>query len=248
MLSRATSRHAIKLVNFDPNDIKVNTSALAEITRMRSEANFAYNPFQLQTEQCPILLAHLNIRSLQLHAIDLQHDICMKYLTLICLSETHIKHELPLLPGFSSIATTSQHGLAIYIKEQYEYTELAFSDLGIQIIGILLTNNDSLYPIVLTYKPPLQPQHFFYDSLQSCVQELLHTHTNIIIIGDFNTPLDSLVLKRFLQNNRLIQIIDQPTHILGNTLDFFITTFSDIKFCVRPVPYSDHSMIISTIC
>ena len=83
LLSRAKSRQAIKLVDFNPNDIKVNKTALQEMERMTTESPFTWQYTLRLKYPNSSALGHVNIRPLNLHASDLQADDAIQQLSII---------------------------------------------------------------------------------------------------------------------------------------------------------------------
>ena len=69
----------------------------------------------------------------------------------------------------------------------------------------------------------------FLDEVSQIVQYFITNHTNLVLLGDFNihvqglANLDSLVYNNTMEAMGLIQHIIEPTHQLGNTLDFIYT-------------------------
>ena len=119
MLSRATSRATLKLVNFTSDKIKVNEPALAEMERMRKNSFFHWkHPLSMFDYQNQVHIGFLNIRSLNAHIEDLKADIYMQNLSALCLTETHTNHisQAHQLQNFKVYSKETQHGLAIYSR------------------------------------------------------------------------------------------------------------------------------------
>ncbi|KAK3086403.1 hypothetical protein FSP39_017935 [Pinctada imbricata] len=133
MISRATSRQGIKLVNFNMKDIKVNKNASEEMTRMKTES--ILNSTNLLIEKNPgnLTVGHVNIRSLSKHACDLQVDRSIQCLDVLCLSETHIQHLRTnhSLTHYEAFDKQTKHGLAIYVskKEKCSVLQVPSSDV-----------------------------------------------------------------------------------------------------------------------
>ena len=227
MLSRATSLKNLKLLHFTPSSITVNESALLEINRMRSELIFnCDNPLDhLKSETN---LCHPNIRSLNAHITDLQQEITIQHCAVICLTETHVQNQLDhhFLNGFKMLSNPTQHGLAIYVKNTADYDLIMFPlGTSIQIMGITLkTSTLGHISIIITYKlPQHQPQAYLHN-LEKATQPILKAFQNIIILGDFNMIPENLHFLDFLRRHQLKQLVTSPTHTLGATLDFIITS------------------------
>ena len=89
LLSRGRRRDRIKLLNFEPNHIKVNSSALEEMERMRKDAVFEWTHPVNKLSGKKISL--LNIRSWNAH---IKHILADKTYTdesvILCFTETHV--------------------------------------------------------------------------------------------------------------------------------------------------------------
>ena len=89
LLSRAKSRDKVLLLNFDPEQIKVNESALEEMVRMRQESVFSWGLPLKSFNGTSVCL--LNIRSWNAHLEHfLSENICQSYPSLFCFTETNI--------------------------------------------------------------------------------------------------------------------------------------------------------------
>ena len=112
----------------------------------------------------------------------------------------------------------TKHRLAVYIREEYTFTEVVFPSSTIQIIGILLKTNNNQFPTVVN-----NPKNYFMRLYNHAFNIYLMRIATYHYLRRFQHTFQELNFNRFLHNNRLIQIIDKPTHILGNTLYFIIT-------------------------
>ena len=89
LLSRAKSRDKVLLLNFDPEQIKVNESALEGMVRMRQESVFSWGLPLKSFNGTSVCL--LNIRSWNAHLEHfLSENICQNYPSLFCFTETNI--------------------------------------------------------------------------------------------------------------------------------------------------------------
>ena len=99
----------------------------------------------------------------------------------------------------------------------------------------------------------------YLDSLLTFVSNLISNHDRVIITGDFNL-LDinwscltghcssSNSFCDFVFDNNLVQLVDSPTHVVGNVLDLVLTTddqlIEDLCVCKPNQSFcSDHLMI-----
>ena len=109
LLSSAKSRYKVLLLSFDPENIKVNESALEEMVQMRNELLFSWQHSLIELNGISMCL--FNIRSWNSH-------IYSTYSTLFCFTETSIndnpaKHIDDILDDWKDIHKSTQHGLAL---------------------------------------------------------------------------------------------------------------------------------------
>lgn len=247
MISRATSRAGIKLVNFSSDKLSINRAALQEITRMESEAPFLWNhPLDDLPNDC-LHIGHLNIRSLNLHAADLLSDTSLHQLSVLCISETHVRTDLIYqcqIPGFTLYHVATEHGIAVYTKFNLKVAKIDVSTDAIQIIGV--TINNSVH-VLSVYKPPSVSPSLFLASLSDHINRLgLSVNSPIVLLGDFNMEPNNTHLLRFMQRNLMTQLISEPTHVHGGTLDLIMTTIPSDEVHNSgsfPVPYTDHHLV-----
>ena len=89
LLSRTKSRDKVLLLNFEPEDIKVNESALDEMVRMRNESLFSWQHPIIELNG--IYMCLFNIRSWSVHLKHFMSDkIYSTYSSLFSLTETNI--------------------------------------------------------------------------------------------------------------------------------------------------------------
>ena len=89
LLSRAKSRDKVLLLNFEPENIKVNESALDEMVRMRNESLFSWQHPIIELNGISMCL--FNIRSWNFHLEHFLSDkIYSTYSSLFCFTETNI--------------------------------------------------------------------------------------------------------------------------------------------------------------
>ena len=117
LLSRAKSRDKVLLLNFEPENIKVNESALDEMVRMRNESLFSWQHPIIELNGISMCL--FNIRSWNVH---LEHFLSDKfystYSSLFCITEANIddspaKHINEILDDWKDIHKNTHHGLVL---------------------------------------------------------------------------------------------------------------------------------------
>lgn len=245
MISRATSRTGIKLINFSADVIKVNESACEEIERMKKESLLnCDNPINSYSDHT--VIGHLNIRTLNGHIQDLQKDVCLQYLSVLCLTETHTDKPANLT-GFRVLSNPTEHGLAIYFRDTVTCEELQLTarTTDIQVMGVCVQELN--LPVIVVYRPPRQTVIRFFSDLSTIVKDLLERFQNILVVGDFNMPVHTSVMMDFSTEHDLFQTVQEPTHILGGILDLNFTNLQNTLTTVVPVPYTDHHLVCCSI-
>ena len=116
------------------------------------------------------------------------------------------------------------------------------SDL--ELLPILVALKNTIYLIVLLYRPPTSSIPLFLQSLQieldQLRQQIDSINYSIVILGDFNLPDNRNDLNEVLPPNIYYQRCQDPTHIDGNTLDLIFDDHCNKPAEWMPSPYSDH--------
>ena len=92
---------------------------------------------------------------------------------------------------------------------------------------------DKTIIVLVLYHPPGNTTTRLLNEVSKLVQYYLTNHNNLVLLGDFNIPIedlnkpDSLVFIDTMEALGLAQHIDKPTHQLGNTLDHIYTESLD---------------------
>ena len=130
------------------------------------------------------------------------------------------------------------------------------SEFGfVMISGAILTIN--------IYNPPEKSPYRISDEtlvnfIHYClIKYFWNTAKDILFLGDFNvpsvnwttfpaeSPREYVTFFNFLLFSNCLQIFDEPTHILGNTLDVAFIKFSpgSVEFILEKIPLSDHCLL-----
>ena len=146
------------------------------------------------------------------------------------------------------------------IHEEVECYWLSPTDL--EIITIELNSTHSSKILCLVYNPPNESTES-HEHLIAYLKSL-STHNHLLIIGDFNMPdinwatltgatQSSSLFCVFMFEHSLSQLVTDPTHVKGNTLDLIITNnktlISDISIEAPSSQLaSDHYCLSFSIC
>ena len=88
---------------------------------------------------------------------------------------------------------------------------------------------------------------YYREFIYKHTAPILKAFQNIIILGDFNMIPENPHFLDFLRRHQLKQLVTSPTHTLGATLDFIITSVPVQQVTVKPVPFSDHHIVCATL-
>ena len=120
------------------------------------------------------------------------------------------------------------------------------------VIGSIASMSSQKITFVAMYRFCELSPLAFLSEFNDFAEKIIVQFNNPIFLGDFNLHFNKVSNPEILQFNSILssfglrQLIDEPTHILGNTLDLVITNeiethIKDIK--VDHVNYSDHAFI-----
>ena len=120
------------------------------------------------------------------------------------------------------------------------------------IVGSMASSSSKKINFVLVYRLIELAPSLFLSEFYNFIEKVFVQFNNIIILGDFNLHVNQVFNPEVINFNSIIssfglsQLIDEPTHVAGNTLDLIITNqtemqIKDIK--VDHVNYSDHSFV-----
>ena len=247
IISRATSRQGLKLLNFSPEKIIVNKAALEETVRLQTESPFKWlYPLQ-KSHPDYVIVAHVNIRS-KSHISHLLSDPTIHLCTLVGLTESHITHESESLPiKDSSWETThklTDHGISVLHKTDLECVHtLSIPVMDMQVLPLLITLNGKNIVMATLYRPPGLINNFLRE-LDLLINSLPYNTTDCYILGDFNMDQNEQRFREglniVLDKYGFVQMIDKSTHQRGGILDLILTNKRDLDVGIMPLPFTDH--------
>ena len=105
--------------------------------------------------------------------------------------------------------------------------------------------------VISIYRPPSQNSEFFLNSLTSIINHFTKLFDNCIIIGDFNLEPSDIILKHFLDSNRLLNLIKGHTCFKGkgSLIDLILINrkFSFKNTQSVETGFSDHHHMVYTM-
>ena len=118
---------------------------------------------------------------------------------------------------------------------------------NLELLPVLVSIKNTIYLIILLYRPPTSSIPLFLQSLQIELDQLRQQIDKVkystIILGDFNLPDNRDDLNEVLSPNIFHQRCYYPTHINGNVLDLIFDDHCNKPAKWMPSPYSDHFAI-----
>ena len=181
---------------------------------------------------------------------DITKDTTLMRSTILAVSETWLNiNESIEITGFKEYlnSTGPGKGLAIFIKDDTFQHRINITEEKMQIT--LVGSND--IDVIIVYRSE-------QGSTQQLIQhlaDLIHPGRAIVISGDFNICYRSTRNNRvtkFLNQLGFSQLMKEPTHIRGRTIDHFYfregAVIQERPIILRYSPYySDHDAICATL-
>ena len=252
---------------FDPGKIKVSKKVSDKMQTMVEDKLLDVENASLpdtSTQQ----FALLNVRSLRRHFTDVIKDPALLGVDFLALTETWLQSSDQTakydIDGYKLIRAdrcdgrkTHGGGVAVYLKNEYEYNTEVLSKYGVECLSVVLRRaNSEEYAVKLfvLYRAP----DIHTDSLLSLLQDIMQPASNAdwanvqtIIIGDFNIDIATgkeSECQRLLCGQGWFQLVTQPTCISGSLLDHVYIRSVDLNAKLPLVVnvdcyYSDHDII-----
>ena len=213
MLSRSEDVNNVHLDHdFEVMQVRPNKLALTENARL-AEVSIAHEIDDLEFE-----IYFVNVRSLKKHYQDVMCDIFAQRSSQICLAETWMdpNEKEPIEwkeKIFSDASVGSGKGCVVYSDVGTTFNIVKIANPRFQCIFQTVERGYQLVVCYLSSDCPL-----------SDVTEILKIHLSTtmpkIIVGDFNFHRDKKnTLTKYLEDQEFKQIVKEPTHEAGNTLD-----------------------------
>ena len=225
--------------------------ALSEYARLREEATFAKIE-RFDRTDLNFVFAHLNVRSFDMHDIDIEHDPILSNCDLLMLSETQIMentYHINPLDGFDVHFENSSDkfsSLAVCYKSEIEF-EFKHSLPGLVVFCICKPSFSAVkIKFLFMYRKKETSLHNFAYTVQHILSRCGYID---VILGDFNfnyfDEIPEYVKEVFSDYE---QIVLEPTQISGGLLDHIYinktVTFLQRKL-IKHLYFSDHD---ATMC
>ena len=221
MLSRVCALSQIFILNkFDESKMYPSIVALKELQRL-DEISHNRNLSEWENTESGLLrISSLNCRSLKKHYQDIITDDLILKSDIIFLQETWLEdgtsNDELQIPDYNLHLNSSGKGkgVAIYFKEDTFKHELDISKDSMQLSKF----TSSLMDIIVLYRS----QSGTLIELQQNIEKMRNKQKTELIIGDFNfCYLKELSnpTRKYLKENKFLQLVQEPTHIEGSLID-----------------------------
>ena len=254
LLFRTKSRDQLLLLNFEPEDIKVNESALDEMVRMRNESLFSWQHPLIELNVYLYVPIWYKVMEWSFRTFP-QWQIYSIYSSLFCFAEINIndspvKHVDEILNDRKDIHKNTHHGLVLCYKvSKVNIIEVIEITSVLELWPIVPEIEKETVSLVIVYRMP-SLLGYFIDDFISVINELPTRH-RILIVGDFN--LDQMLpehvakVNPLIQNFNLSQHSQYSTHIHGGILDLVFDTSNSNAVSFLLSPFSDHFVLFFQI-
>ena len=104
-------------------------------------------------------------------------------------------------------------GLLIYVRERAPIKELTIykPPNDIECGQIELTVKKQKWILISIYRPPSQPEQYFFREIGKALDYFCRKYENIILIGDFNCEVGEDAISAFMDDYNLTNLVRCPT-------------------------------------
>jgi endonuclease/exonuclease/phosphatase (EEP) superfamily protein YafD len=221
MLSRICALWQLYILDeFDAKKMYPSKIAMEEHERLRKiSKNNNLTEWENQ-ESKTLKVSSLNCRSLKKHFPDIISDDMLMKSDAICLQETWLEDdsatELFEIPNYELHLNSNGRGkgIAIYFKKDTIRHVMDIKEENMQLSKF----TSDVIDLVVLYRS----QNGSHSALIEILETLIDREKPILVIGDFNFCFlddSSNLTKRYFHKNFFTQLVKQPTHIEGNSID-----------------------------
>ena len=163
----------------------------------------------IEKEEHSITIAHLNINFLQ-HKFEPLVNLIQEKIDILIISETKIDESFSsnqfMIDGYSIPFREDRNsqggGLLIYVREDIRCKRLKTNNTSGDIEGIFIEVNirNSKWFLMGGYNPNNDSISYFLSRVSKVMDMYLKDCENIILLGDFNSPITNHTMSEFLPN------------------------------------------------
>ncbi|ESO02214.1 hypothetical protein HELRODRAFT_161457 [Helobdella robusta] len=229
-----------------------------------NEASGKGKPAKIGNEERSVVLGVLNIRSI-ITKFSSIYGLIHEGLDIFVLTESwhgsadNISIGLSMPPGYQFVDRLRSHdphhgGLIIFFRSIFRYKKITLPlATAFEVLVVKLKINELDYILLAIYRPGSeQLTTSFFDELISVLECVTIISSRILLAGDFNIHMEKsnnpnvVNLREIFEMFQLINHIDEPSHILGGTLDLIVTSHNIAVSEAKVYPsgiYSDHGLV-----
>ena len=196
-----------------------------------------------QKPENTINISTLNAVSLVKHRDDIAADMTLTACDVICVNETFLTSETQNvnIPNFDLYKCGGGRGRGVAMYTHHDFppaNHCCIEEEKHQIIRLQYIALD----IISIYISPSSPD---LTLVIMELQELIEMNKKTIICGDFNMDPSDNKVSNALYKLGFSQIVSEPTHTKGRTLDHFYVRpkSSKIHHFIHPLYFSDHNAV-----
>ena len=150
-------------------------------------------------------------------------------------------------------------GVCVIVQNQHVTKTKPHSFETFECLEVLInTKYQGPISLIVIYRPPVRSHSIghFFEEFSKLLESANLLSKHLLICGDFNIHVDNLhnadarTLYDLLESAGLQQVISEPTHTRGHTLDLLIVRESDDSIkdvAILPTMPSDHAAITFTV-
>ena len=181
-----------------------------------------------------IICSYININSIR-NKFDNLCDLISKNVDILSVGETKLDPSFPnsqfLIPGFhkpmSLDINSKRVGILVYTKSSSPSRIMFNFKLpeNIQVLPFDLYLRKEKWLFVSAYKPPLQSNNYFLDTLNDLQDFYSGKYDNKVVFGDFKFESTNAVLINFMDSQNFTNLIKNSTCFKGvsSCIDLILT-------------------------
>lgn len=173
-----------------------------------------------------------NAQSVPLHIDEIKDFVNKRNPSVLLLTETHLTTNIDdfevSIDGYDilRVDSTSRHtgGVCVYIKQGLKYTRVNeyVVHKNYWVLAVKVTIKKWTATVTCIYRSPNGSQARFLEFFEGLCEEYSTASGRIILMGDFNINWGSDLyypekLKRISQDNGLVQLVNEVTHVTSET-------------------------------
>lgn len=197
--------------DFELEMIKCSPAALIETLNLDERC------IVKDTQDLKFDIFYINCQNFNHHQLDVKNDILAQQSNIICVVETWMNPDQPIeWPGKHATYASYGNGKGVcvyYTPNQAPFIVGTKCSEKYQLISVIVKENIQLFLIYLSDGCPL-------NEVTQEIRSLIKPKFNLLIFGDFNfDKSESNILTKFFHSCELDQVINDPTHMAGRTID-----------------------------